>query len=576
MLVLGNFAAATLTAAITDTDVVIPIGDTSDFPNVDLAADYFYLVLTDEIESVFEIIRIIGSDATNLITELQYRGSEDTTPATWPISSKAELRPTAASIIEAPIGRHALLAGSATQDFNVGDNAGSSPNFAIRFIQVVRNFGDQIIAGVKTFSGGITLDNNVKNIFKNLVGNINGLGSKQIFTDAQNIFRIQRHDGANWHNAILINEDGRTAIYGVDNASTAIFDVEGTLLTSDLTVITREKGDARYTQQAQVDQSIATHNALATAHPALARVGGDAAQTFAVQLSTVPTNAASVQHTNDLISIHNALATAHSDQFGPIGITLGQHNTRITTAQSTADSKTTPAEVTAQIATHNTAGDAHNARFDTKLNTGLAVLLAGAQTVAGIKSFTSGSIFSANLVIAPNPGDGLTSPSVLDIFTSGIDNTTIVQKRNAAGDTWLPMLVFNGDDGTFSGGYINQSVPILQDNDLGFYFRNAAGTSQDIGAKRIVNDAFDVLTIQHHNGTVFQNAITVGSGGLTSFFGINGQLAGIVDNAGDGASNAQTLITRQKGDFRYARWHTTEAAAAAQTDGLIHFADEGS
>ena len=40
--------------------------------------------------------------------------------------------------------------------------------------------------------------------------------------------------------------------------------------------------------------------------------------------------------------------------------------------------------------------------------------------------------------------------------------------------------------------------------------------------------------------------------------------------------NSKAIITREKGDGRYAQWYATEAEAQADTSGRIVFADAGS
>ena len=106
-------------------------------------------------------------------------------------------------------------------------------------------------------------------------------------------------------------------------------------------------------------------------------------------------------------------------------------------------------------------------------------------------------------------------------------------------------------------------------------FMNAAQSPTGSGSKRIINDGGNVLRFQQHNGSAWQDALLIDSTGV-NIFDKTGVVSAYIDDAGTVANFDTSLITREKGDARYAAWHTTEAEAASFMDDLIHFADEGS
>jgi len=95
-----------------------------------------------------------------------------------------------------------------------------------------------------------------------------------------------------------------------------------------------------------------------------------------------------------------------------------------------------------------------------------------------------------------------------------------------------------------------EDVHIRNNDDL--IFLNTTDFAAALGAKRLINTTGNDLSIQHHNGGAFQNAIEITSSGLTVIYGVNGIATAIFDIAGSGVTAVTSVITREKGDARYA------------------------
>jgi len=116
----GNNARSTLAAAINTSATTITVVNASTFPTLG-GGDVMYLTLSDNLNSVTEIVKCTGVSGTTFTI---VRAQEGTTAASWIISSHVQLRITAGLITD-------LLAESTASESTVYDPIGASVAMSI-------------------------------------------------------------------------------------------------------------------------------------------------------------------------------------------------------------------------------------------------------------------------------------------------------------------------------------------------------------------------------------------------------------------------------------------------------------
>lgn len=116
----GNNARSTLAAAINTSATTITVVNASTFPTLS-GGDVMYLTLSDNLNSVTEIVKCTGVSGTTFTI---VRAQEGTTAASWIISSHVQLRITAGLITD-------LLAESTASESTVYDPIGASVAMSI-------------------------------------------------------------------------------------------------------------------------------------------------------------------------------------------------------------------------------------------------------------------------------------------------------------------------------------------------------------------------------------------------------------------------------------------------------------
>jgi hypothetical protein len=115
-------------------------------------------------------------------------------------------------------------------------------------IESVLSTGEKVIKVKNSFIEGLITSNSKPIVFRNSSGESEEEGALRLFNGSDNVWRIQRFNAVNETETRLTIGETQLVIYDKDTIPVAIFDDPSASATEELTVITRKKGDARYSK----------------------------------------------------------------------------------------------------------------------------------------------------------------------------------------------------------------------------------------------------------------------------------------------------------------------------------------